>query len=188
MQWTPTAEAVNNNHSAWSFNAAFSEVVSVRFSQVRAFSSYSSAAAAFVTVKRSAAGARVGYTGVLPYSPTRKQSALALPSEVPLLSQGLQATGTQAISKLMDIECGGQGRIYGAVARKGAPANVPLRRRVRLHRSVDGYLARETWSKTDGSYEFSEISTRYEWDVIAWDHELQEFSAVANNQLAEAMP
>ena len=62
---------------------------------------------------------------------------------------------------------------------------MPLRRRVRLHRSVDGYLARETWSKADGSYEFSEISTRYEWDVIAWDHELQEYSTVANNQLAE---
>jgi hypothetical protein len=71
------------------------------------------------------------------------------------------------------------------VSRKETPANVPLRRRVRLHRSVDGYLARETWSKADGSYEFREISTRYEWDVIAWDHELQEYSTVANNQLAE---
>jgi len=101
------------------------------------------------------------------------------------VSQGLQATSAHRVRKLIDVECGGQGRIYGMVSRKETPANVPLRRRVRLHRSVDGYLARETWSKADGSYEFREISTRYEWDVIAWDHELQEYSTVANNQLAE---
>lgn len=99
--------------------------------------------------------------------------------------QGLQSMARHLPSKLIDVECGGQGRIYGTVARKSTPANVSLRRRVRLHRSVDGYLARETWSKADGSYEFREISTRYEWDVIAWDHELQEYSTVANNQLAE---
>lgn len=99
--------------------------------------------------------------------------------------QGLQSMTRYRLAKLLDVECGGQGRIYGTVARKNTPANVPLRRRVRLHRSVDGYLARETWSKADGSYEFREISTRYEWDVIAWDHELQEYSTVANNQLAE---
>lgn len=100
-------------------------------------------------------------------------------------AQGLQATHAQRSEKLLDVECGGQGRIYGTVSRKETPANMPLRRRVRLHRSVDGYLARETWSQADGSYEFREISTHYEWDVIAWDHEMQEFSTVANNQLAE---
>ena len=101
------------------------------------------------------------------------------------VQQGLQTVARHSPSKLLDVECGGQGRIYGTVARKSTPSNVPLRRRVRLHRSVDGYLARETWSKADGSYEFREISTRYEWDVIAWDHERQEYSTVANNQLAE---
>lgn len=101
------------------------------------------------------------------------------------ISQGLQAVSAHRTRKLFDAECGGHGRIYGTVSRKDTPANVPLRRRVRLHRSVDGYLARETWSKADGSYEFREISTRYEWDVIAWDHERQEYSTVANNQLAE---
>ena len=104
------------------------------------------------------------------------------------IQQGLQAVARHSPSKLLDVECGGQGRIYGTVARKSTPANVPLRRRVRLHRSVDGYLARETWSKADGSYEFREINERYEYDVIAWDHEMQEFSTVANNQLAEVMP
>ena len=85
------------------------------------------------------------------------------------------------------MEFGGDGRIYGTVARANKPANSPLSRRVRLHRSRDGLLVRETWSKADGAYEFREISLRYEWDVIAFDHELQEFSTVANNQLAEPM-
>lgn len=118
----------------------------------------------------------------------RLQASIRLPSLSQPPAQGLQSMARHLSSKLLDVECGGQGRIYGTVARKSTPANAPLRRRVRLHRSVDGYLARETWSKADGSYEFREISTRYEWDVIAWDNELQEFSTVANNQLAEVMP
>lgn len=119
---------------------------------------------------------------------TMANAAARLVSEVPPPIQGLQVTSTQRSSKLLDVEFGGVGRIYGTVARKATPANTPISRRVRLHRSVDGYLARETWSKADGSYEFREISMRYEWDVIAWDHELQEYSTVANNQLAEVMP
>ncbi|UUE96183.1 LamG domain-containing protein [Comamonas thiooxydans] len=99
--------------------------------------------------------------------------------------QGLQSVSSSRAENMWDTEFGGKGVIYGSVARQGTPANMPLKRRVRLHRSKDGYLARETWSKADGSYEFREISTKYEWDVIAWDHELQEYSTVANNQLAE---
>ena len=95
---------------------------------------------------------------------------------------------TPGPGRLFDGEFGGAYRIYGTVARKNIPANLPLKRRVRLHRSKDGYLVRETWSKADGSYAFTEISGRYEYDVIAWDHEMQDFSTVANNQLAEPMP
>jgi hypothetical protein len=109
-----------------------------------------------------------------------------LPGSVPV-AQGLQATRRTRVSKLIDTEFGGTGRIYGTVARKATPANTPLSRRVRLHRSADGYLARETWSKADGSYEFRELNPRYEYDVIACDHERQEFSTVANNQLAEVV-
>lgn len=107
-----------------------------------------------------------------------------VPLASPTLPQTLVMTSTKT-GKLLDVEFGGQGRIYGTVSVKGMPSNTPVRRRVRLHRSKDGYLARETWSKADGTYEFREISTRYEYDVIAWDHELQQYSTVANNQLAE---
>lgn len=99
--------------------------------------------------------------------------------------------GTVAVAsslKALDVEFGGRGVIYGTVERDHTPANVPLIRRVRLHRSRDGMLVRETWSKADGSYEFTEISGRYEYDVIAWDHELQFRSVVANNLVPEVMP
>jgi hypothetical protein len=100
------------------------------------------------------------------------------------VSQGLQAMSMRTVyGKLIDVSLAARAA-FTARSRKGRR---PMCRcaGVRLHRSVDGYLARETWSKADGSYEFREISTRYEWDVIAWDHELQEYSTVANNQLAE---
>lgn len=87
----------------------------------------------------------------------------------------------------VDAEFGGKGRIFGRVERKAVPANIPLSRRVRLHRSRDGLLARETWSQADGSYEFSGLHPGYEYDVIAFDHERQEFSTIANNQRAEVV-
>lgn len=114
-------------------------------------------------------------------------SAFVLPSEVPPPTQGLRSVGGSSVMKLLDVEFGGDGRIYGTVARKGAPSNTPMRRRVRLHRSRDGMLIRETWSKPDGAYEFKEISGRYEYDVVAWDHEMSFRSVVANNLTPEAM-
>lgn len=130
-------------------------------------------------------------TDIDDFLPLRPQMCLtrqrALTGEAPP-PQGLQVTNITSMARALDTEFGGSGRIYGTVARKSTPANEPLKRRVRLHRSVDGLLVRETWSRPDGSYEFAEISSRYEYDVIAWDHEFRDFSTVANNQLAEPMP
>ena len=82
-----------------------------------------------------------------------------------------------------DAEFGGRGVIYGAVTDDRTKA--PMQCRVRLRRSRDGLLAREVWSKADGSYRFDGINERYEYDIEAWDHEKAYFSMVANNQLAE---
>lgn len=84
-----------------------------------------------------------------------------------------------------DTAFAGNGRVWGTVARKNTPTNVPMQRRVRLHRSRDGLLVRETWSKPDGSYEFKGIDPLYEYDVIAWDHERSYRSVVANNLTPE---
>ena len=85
----------------------------------------------------------------------------------------------------LDAEFGGRGRIYGTVSIKGTPGNTPVARRVRLLRSRDSYLARETWSKPDGSYSFDNINEQYEYDVLAFDHELSYFSEIANNKKPE---
>lgn len=87
----------------------------------------------------------------------------------------------------VDLQDGGLGRIYGTVSCKQTPANVPLRRRVRLFEQVSGRFIRETWSRRDGSYEFTQIKVGPEYCVIAFDHERQDFATVADGQLAEVM-
>lgn len=103
-------------------------------------------------------------------------SLFAKPQSMPAF-----ATRSREVISFKDMEFGGVGRIFGTVSRKNTPANVPLVRRVRLHRSRDGLLVRETWSKSDGTYEFSNVAPQYEYDVVAWDHELSYRSVVANN-------
>ena len=73
---------------------------------------------------------------------------------------------------------GGPGRITGTVEEKATP-NLPLRRRVRLHRDVDGLCVRETWSDAaTGAYEFTDIDPAYTYTAIAYDY--------ARNHRAEA--
>lgn len=90
--------------------------------------------------------------------------------------------------KKMDVEFGGRGSIHGTVKLYNQAGNTPLRRRVRLHRSRDGLLVRETWSDAQGNYRFDGLSARYEYDVIAWDHEGQFRSTIANNLKPEVRP
>lgn len=88
-----------------------------------------------------------------------------------------------------DMENGGNFRIYGSVEQKLAgDATLPLKRRVRLHRSRDGLLVRETWSDAQGNYRFDGITDRYKYDAIAWDHEGLQQSVVANDLTPEVMP
>ena len=64
------------------------------------------------------------------------------------------------------------GRIDGTVKRKSDPTNIPLRRRVRLYRDIDGMLIAETWSdETTGYYTFDYIEANWTYTVIAFDYE-----------------
>lgn len=114
------------------------------------------------------------------------QSQLVVSGEPPS-AQELGLITRAETQMFRDAEFGGNGRVYGTVERKNTPANVPMRRRVRLHRSRDGLLVRETWSKDDGSYEFTGVSMQYEYDTIAWDNEMSFRSVVANNLKPEVM-
>lgn len=85
-----------------------------------------------------------------------------------------------------DTEHAGHGTIYGTVEQKlTGDTTLPLKRRVRLHRSRDGLLVRETWSDAQGNYRFEGLSTRYTYDVIAHDHEGLLQSVIANDLTPE---
>ena len=88
----------------------------------------------------------------------------------------------------LDREFGGDHCIYGTVELYVQAGNIPLPRRVRLHRSRDGLLVRETWSDAQGNYRFDGITDRYTYDVIAWDHEGLQRSVVANDLTPEVTP
>lgn len=87
----------------------------------------------------------------------------------------------------IDVEHGGYGVIHGSVELYVQAGNIPLPRRVRLQRSRDSLLVRETWSDAQGNYRFDHISERYKYDVTAWDHEGLQQSVVANDLTPEPM-
>ena len=73
-----------------------------------------------------------------------------------------------ALQKSGDYIHGGKGFITGTVEEKATP-NIPLRRRVRLHRDVDGMMVRETWSDAvTGAYTFTDINPAYTYTVVAY--------------------
>ncbi|NMM75393.1 hypothetical protein B2J88_20300 [Rhodococcus sp. SRB_17] len=93
-----------------------------------------------------------------------------------------------SVQKSRDYIHGGPGRITGTVEEKGTP-NAPLRRKVRLHRDVDGMLVRETWSDAvTGAYEFTDINPGYAYTVIAYDYARNYRAVGADNILPEAAP
>lgn len=182
MRWTP--DAGSNNHTAWVFAAAMSTVAAIRFSQVRSSMGASVVSGGYVRVKRTARGVPVGYTGERLLAAVRLADK-AVPSPTPPLPQGLQAVGMMAAQLAHDVEFGGNGVIHGTVEIKMDAQNLPLARRVRLHRSWDGLLVRETWSNAQGEFRFAGLNPRYAYDAIAWDHEGLQQSVVGNDLMPE---
>lgn len=120
---------------------------------------------------------------------TTNKAPAPLVSEIgSTLPSGTFATAQVGAIKGADTENGGDASIYGTVELYTQTGNIPLPRRVRLHRSRDGMLVRETWSDAQGHYRFDGISERYTYDVIAWDHEGLQQSVVANDLTPEVMP
>lgn len=90
--------------------------------------------------------------------------------------------------RVRDVAFGGPGRITGTVAEKATP-NIPLRRRVRLHRDVDGLCVRETWSDAaTGAYEFTDINPAYRYTAIAYDWAHNHRAVIADNLTPEVTP
>lgn len=93
-----------------------------------------------------------------------------------------------ALQKSGDYIHGGVGVITGTVEEKATP-NIPLRRRVRLHRDVDGMMVRETWSHaTTGAYTFTDINPAYTYHAIAFDYARNYRAVIADNLTPEVAP
>lgn len=180
IAWRPNAQG--NNLAAWNLTAPMEGVKAVRFSNARATSNYGGAGLAAVTIKRASSNRPQGYTGSFPYR-TTSLVQLATFSRSDTAAQDIAQMSVVGAAKFLDAEFGGRGFLYGVV--KEHETQRLLQRRVRLFRSRDGYLVREVWSAADGSYRFEGINERYEYDIEAWDHEKNYFSAVANNQIPE---
>ena len=87
-----------------------------------------------------------------------------------------------------DFEFDGDGIIYGTVKEDGTP-DVPVRRRVRLHREQDGMLVRETFSDaTTGAYTFPWIARQRAYYVVAFDHTGTHGAVIRDNAIPEVMP
>lgn len=98
-------------------------------------------------------------------------------------------SATAEIARAADIEYGGQGRVYGTVKLDDDPTDLPLRRRVRLHREQDAITVRETWSDADtGAFSFDWVAEGVPYIVYALDH-TGEFEVEAESgKYAEPMP
>lgn len=111
---------------------------------------------------------------------------------IPVASAGAAApfSGGKVIGVLRtgDKIHGGAGRIVGTVEEKGSP-NAPLRRKVRLHRDVDGTPVRETWSDAKtGAYMFADINPAYTYTVIAYDYTHNYRAVIADGLAPEVLP
>ena len=80
------------------------------------------------------------------------------------------------------------GKVYGTVKTKATPDNLPVFRRVRLHRDIDGLLVGETWSDpVTGYYEFLYVERGVKYTVISYDHTHDKRAVIADNLEAEQM-
>lgn len=70
---------------------------------------------------------------------------------------------------LKDFNNGGNYTVSGTVRESASPTDLPVQRRVRLHRKNDGSLIREVFSNPDGSYAFNYIQNT-SYYVVAFDH------------------
>ena len=87
-----------------------------------------------------------------------------------------------------DTEFGGNGTVYGTVDRKGTPANIPLRRPVRLLSDASGNMVRETWSDaTTGACSFTGLGPAQRYTTLVYVHE-HNFRAEAADNLTPEVP
>ena len=100
----------------------------------------------------------------------------------------LPTVGTRTAQGKRVLHYVGPGRIVGTVRRRGEPAHVPVRRRVRLYCEIGRQLVAETWSDAvTGAYAFTDLNVHYPYTLITYDHE-QQFRALTADRVMAVIP
>lgn len=121
----------------------------------------------------------------------------ALPVAVlPLLSNSqafapvwpVTGKGLAAPVSLRMVDYGGNGWLYGTAKIKGTP-NYPVRRKVRVHRDLDGVVVHEQWSDaTTGAWQVTGIDPAQRYTAIEYDYTHVYRAAIADNLSPEPWP
>jgi hypothetical protein len=102
---------------------------------------------------------------------------------------GAVAMVAASLLPTFDLEGFGAYQVVGTVKESSTPANVPLSRRVRLIKELDGRLLKEMWSNpTTGAYAFTNIRGDLAYTVVTYDHLHNYRAVIADNLTAERMP
>ena len=150
-----------------SFACDMSQVTKVRVSNARAYSSYT-AAPGYAQV----------YVRIRATTLTGNNTA----------SNAVRGVLLSPLHISFDIY-GSTGRITGTVKEKSLPANIPLRRRVRLFSDLSALLVREVWSDPlTGGYSFENISIDDTYTVISTDHTGLYRAVIADKLTPTTMP
>lgn len=129
--------------------------------------------------------------GTLPLDSSRATQIYALNNHA--LPSNLPGSDLQPFAQYLTLECkfandvqdGGTGRVSGTVKETGAPADVPVHRKVRLLEETGGRTIRETWSDpVTGYYEFNDLSRAQKYTVISYDYLHNYRAVIADNQEA----
>lgn len=81
----------------------------------------------------------------------------------------------------VDMEDGGEYQIAGTVKESSSPADIPIKRRVRLFNEDSGRLVREVWSDpATGAYQFAGIKGNTKYTVVCHDYTLAHRAVVAD--------
>lgn len=111
-----------------------------------------------------------------------------VPFGLPITTSELGSPGS-AVPAQRPWQTKGRGRVAGTVKEKATPSNVPVHRRVRLYRELDGQLVCTVWSDPiTGAYEFYGVPLGVKFTVISHDYAGIFRAVLADNIEAEVIP
>lgn len=124
------------------------------------------------------------------YTPDPAFSVSRLRSPMPLSSYPMPAKTTRRLKSVLAnsaFKSVGAGTIIATTKEKAVPNDLPVSRRVVLHRHADGQPVAETWSDAAGNYAFTNIDPRLKYYAVSFDHTGHYRGVIADNLTPEVI-